>query len=254
MFLNRFLRILRLVSKRELVKIGDRFDRWEVIAPAEKALSGHRRWLCRCECGSERIVHQTSLRAGTTKSCGCLHTEDLIRRNTIHGHKKNGIISPEYTLWLNIKQRCFNPKNKDYAIYGGRGIVLCDAWRDDFTAFLAGVGPKPICDKRMSLDRINSDLGYEPGNVRWVDDITQARNKHNNHLLTFCNRTQTLTEWSIESGVKFDTIRQRIIAYNWSIKDSLLKPVGKLLTSGQKALSLEYHLFNQFNRLLTRYG
>lgn len=243
------------MSRKELIKIGERFGRLEVIAPAEKALSGHRRWLCRCECGSERIVHQTSLRAGTTKSCGCLHTEDLIRRNTIHGHKKNGIISPEYTLWLNIKQRCFNPKNKDYAIYGGRGIVLCDAWRDDFTAFLAGVGPKPICDKRMSLDRINSDLGYEPGNVRWVDAVVQARNRRSNYVITFCGRTKILIEWSEEAGINYGTLQSRLVESNWSVEEALLKPVGnKFLTSGQKALSLEHHLFNKFNRLLSRYG
>lgn len=140
-------------------------------------------WLCRCDCGTERAVYSAGLRDGTSKSCGCLSRE-LSSRRGVHGHSY--IRTPEYNVWQSIKDRCFNPNNKRFSDWGGRGIKVCDRWRDSFPNFLAditaeiGVRPSP----RHSLDRYpDNDGDYAPGNVRWATPKQQANNRRNNRAM-----------------------------------------------------------------------
>src|SRR3954468_10898783 len=95
--------------------------------------------------------------------------------NTSHGNDRRGLRTPEYQAWLRMKKRCFNPRSKDYADYGGRGITVCDEWKDDFAAFMAHIGPRP--SPVHSVDRIRNSEGYRPGNVKWSTRTEQSRNR-----------------------------------------------------------------------------
>jgi hypothetical protein len=133
-------------------------------------------WRCRCECGNETVAPAGRLRDGTKLSCGCARSIAAKGRVkwTRHGATVNGIVTPEYRSWANAKQRATNPSNRAYPEYGGRGIGMAVEWLNDFRSFLAHIGPRP---EGTSLDRIDNDRGYEPGNVRWATRGEQARNR-----------------------------------------------------------------------------
>lgn len=100
----------------------------------------------------------------------------------------------EYRIWTNIKTRCLNHRNVRYALYGGRGITICDRWKHSFAAFLADVGRRP--SSAHSLDRVDNNRGYEPGNIRWATSVEQNNNRRDNVLIECRGRTQTLAAWS----------------------------------------------------------
>ncbi len=148
--------------------VGNVYNRWTVLGFTGGDEGGRSKWWCRCTCGSEKAVDGNNLKSGASKSCGCLLREVI----TKHGCWA----TKEYATWEGIKQRCLNPKSQVYEYYGGRGITICDRWKN-FEYFLADVGKKPEPTKDYSLDRINNEMGYEPGNVRWVIRSTQCQNR-----------------------------------------------------------------------------
>ncbi len=151
---------------------GQRFGYLTAISQVEgQRIHGSRAWLCRCDCGTEKILAANALRTGHTQSCGC-HMYD--RR---HGQSSSqqGKPTPEYMAWDSMKQRCLNPRHKNFSDYGGRGITVCQEWTDSFEAFFAHVGPRP--GPEYSLDRRDNERGYEPGNVRWTTWETQNQNQ-----------------------------------------------------------------------------
>ncbi len=127
----------------------------------------------------------------------------------IHGHTlRHRRPSAEYRSWLNMKSRCFDVTNHNYARYGGRGITVCDAWRADFLSFLSHIGRRP--SPRHTVDRINNDGNYEPGNVRWATPKEQGRNKHNNRVLTVNGVSRHILDWAAVSGLSRATIWSRL--------------------------------------------
>ena len=157
-----------MVSPSRRPVIGLRFGRLVVIAEGDgKARSA----TVRCDCGTLKQVNVSNLRRSLTQSCGCLHREATKASNSTHGQTD----TPEYQAWTDAKARCYNPANKRFYAYGARGIRMCRAWRNDFEAFFAHIGPRP--KGRYSLDRIDNSKGYRPGNVRWATILEQARNR-----------------------------------------------------------------------------
>jgi hypothetical protein len=153
-----------------IVKSGEKYNRLTIVKEVERMVlkcgQKPRKFLCLCECGNTKEVLLSKLRKGDIKSCGCYRKEI----STKHGYKHTSI----YNIWVMMKQRCLNTKNKDYPNWGGRGITVCDRWLESFNNFLEDMGQKP---ENNSLDRINNDGNYEPSNCRWATSIQQQNNR-----------------------------------------------------------------------------
>lgn len=153
---------------------GRRFS--SLVVVAEHRESARVKWVCQCDCGGQVIVQSADLKAGHTRSCGCLQREITIGRNKAMASHGECDKTPEYRSWIGMKSRCFNPNNKKFRIYGGAGITVCDKWRNSFSAFLADMGRRPSL--KHSLDRYPDPAGnYEPSNCRWATSLEQRHNR-----------------------------------------------------------------------------
>lgn len=188
---------------------GRRFGKLVCMSVSHSDKNGHYFWTCKCDCGQETVTQAAVLKRGDTLSCGCLSRE--IR--TKHGNSKRGEsgllkATKEYRTWTHIKDRCHNPKCRSYPDYGARGITVWDGWLNDFSSFLEHVGecPSPL----HSLDRIDCNLGYQPGNVRWADPKQQARNRRNTIYVEYLGTKMPLAEACEKLGLKYETARYNI--------------------------------------------
>lgn len=189
------------------------FGRLTVLERAESKHPGVVYWQCQCSCGERTVVATGHLRNGHTQSCGCLSQE----RKLVHG----GSGTKEYLAWDNIKQRCLNPRHKYFVYYGGRGITICERWRSSFANFLADVGPAP--GSQFTIERIDNEFGYFPGNVKWATRREQMLNTRRTNRLTLQGVTRTRTEWAGLTGIKERNIKLRL-RRGWSVERALTTP------------------------------
>lgn len=183
---------------------GMRFGRLMVIKRHSVNSTGTVKWLCVCDCGTRKVTAGDSMRRGVTLSCGCVSRDKLVARITKHGKSR----SPEYTAWQHIKERCFVPSCSSFKDYGARGITMCPEWRDSFDAFFAHVGSRP--SPQHSIDRINNNGHYEPGNCRWATAEQQVSNRRNNHYVRVDGQTLTVAAAAKLSGICGRSIYGRI--------------------------------------------
>lgn len=183
---------------------GQRFG-WLVAQFIDTGRSSVVMWVCKCDCGSIASIRSAYLRSGKTQSCGCQR-----QRNTRkHGAAGCGKRTAEYKTWEAVIDRCFNEKHKQYADYGGRGIVMCEEWRNDFSAFFAAVGQKP--SPAHTIGRLDNDVGYRPGNVEWQTRRQQQNNMRSNRFVVHDGRRQTVAQWARELGKPVSTIQRRAV-------------------------------------------
>ena len=196
---------------------GQRFGRL-VVLRREGSIGAKPAWLCRCDCGGEHLTTATVLKNGHTRSCGCLKIESDSRGSRYRHGLSN---SPEHKVWMGMMDRCSNPKSTFFSFYGGRGIKVCERWKR-FEDFLSDMGPRPSL--RHSIDRIDNDGDYEPGNCKWATATEQANNTSRNVLITIGSQTKTMSQWCKETGVDPDLASQRIIRDKWAPGDAVTVP------------------------------
>jgi hypothetical protein len=201
--------------------IGSAFGRLIVLLDTGLRKNRSIIWECSCACGNTHTVSTASLVSGKSKSCGCLKRELAKAALLKHGYTSYRGKKPKlYSIWCGIRARCNRETHKHYASYGGRGIKVCPTWGDyaTFERDILSLGDKP--EDSYSLDRVNNDGDYEPGNIRWATKTEQSRNRRNIKRITFNGKTQTAEEWGLELGIPPTTIRQR---YNkgYSVEDCL---------------------------------
>lgn len=166
---------------------GQKFGRLTVVKINGRK-GKHLEWECKCECGQTVFAIATNLRRGKTQSCGCLRVELTRKRSTKHNAKK--LYPREYKAWQHAKSRCYSKTNRKYEIYGKRGISMCVEWQNDFMKFYKHIGPAP---DGTTLDRIDVNGNYEPGNVRWATPKQQANNTRSN---IYVDENMTLMEFA----------------------------------------------------------
>lgn len=192
-------------------KTGQRFGRWFVLERAGSDSCGKSAWLCCCDCGTLRVVGLPSLRSGRSKSCGCLN------RGISSTHKATG--TQTYKVWIQMVRRCHGSNAP--TIYQGRGITVCDQWKNSFETFLADMGERPSL--AHSIGRINNDGNYEPTNCRWETAVQQANNRRNNHPITWNGETNTISQWERKLGVSPKFLRERL-RHGWTFERAISTP------------------------------
>ncbi len=178
-------------------------------------------WLCECSCGNVVTIRGNDLRTGHTTSCGCYSIDRTIafnkKNNTTHGSTG----SKTYVAWRSMKARCLNKNSESYGRYGGRGIVICDKWVDSFESFLVDMGEAPAS---MTLDRIDNNGDYTPGNCKWSTCEEQANNRSSNVILTVDGCSMSISMWARKVGLKRSTLEARI-KNGWRHEKAVNTPV-----------------------------
>jgi len=216
--LNTELERANAMPKRMNITSGDRFQRWTIIKEVESRRtpsgSPQRQFLCKCDCGTERVVILTRLTQGSN-SCGCYKKIRTAETFTKHGMCK----TPEYRTWCHMIGRCTNPKDKNYKDYGGRGINVCEEWRE-FENFYKDMGDRP---KGMSLERKDNSEDYNPENCTWASFKKQMRNRRNTIFITYKGETKSICDWADDIGILRSTLVGRV-RNKWSAERTLTEP------------------------------
>lgn len=201
------------------IKVGDRYGALVVLKRVGANRHGKSLWKTRCDCGAITVATYAAVRR--KRSCGCVG--DQIRREALtkHGGASRAEKHPLYSTWSGMKQRCSDANQKAFELYGRRGISVCDRWKKSFADFIKDVGEKP--SSQHTLDRIDNEKGYEPGNVRWSLPSEQQRNTRRNHFITFGERTMCLQAWGEELGIETSLLRWRL--KHWGVERALTAPI-----------------------------
>lgn len=197
--------------------VGNTFGRWTVIAETPERKDGSIMYLCRCSCGTERAIRGNLLKRGLTFSCGCYRHEVVTKGG-------NAPYKDEFfSSYVNMRQRCENPKSPEYRNYGGRGIKVCDEWRDNYESFREWAKANNY-RKGLSIDRIDCNGDYTPENCRWATSKQQARNKRNTLWVKFRGELMSLADAAELSGIGYDALRSRL-RKGWT-EDKLFAPIN----------------------------
>lgn len=191
----------------KLIDISNqRFGRWMAIKPSnETGTDRGKKWLCLCDCGTEKYVRGTDLRFGYTKSCGCLKNENIGNRRRTHG-MSNTLL---YEIWKSMKARCYRKTSKDYPNYGGAGIRVCDEWKEDFIAFHTWAVQNGYKD-HLTIERIDPYRNYEPSNCTWIPNDQQALNRRNSRRFEYERKNYSMRELSEKFNINYNTFRAYI--------------------------------------------
>jgi hypothetical protein len=178
------------------------------------------KWLCRCQCGTEKLVVARTLKSGTSKSCGCYRDRKSAERGYRHGFSG----TPEYNAYSDMIRRCYNSEFKHFNRYGGRGIVVCDRWTNAESGvanFIADMGPRP--SPRYTLERKDNDGSYEPSNCTWADRKHQARNRNICRRYEYKGKLATAAEHAEDHGLTKKWLESRL-TLGWSIAEAIELP------------------------------
>ena len=198
-----------------------KFGRWTALYQVEKGMSGEKRYLCRCQCGTEKILRRSSLVSGNSKSCGCFAKDVARQLCTKHGGSGTRL----YRIWAGIVQRCCNDTGDyEWAKYGGRGISVCDEWRE-FSSFRDWALSSGYSDS-LSIDRIDNNGNYSPDNCRWASIYEQNNNKRTSKFISYNGETGTIREFADRYGLEYSCLYERL-RLGWNVRDALLTPSRK---------------------------
>lgn len=190
------------MALRAVDKVGKRYGRLVVVKREIRDQQGTF-WFCQCDCGKTTVAQSGHLNAGMRVSCGCAQDGS---HNKTHGMSR----SSEYAAWDNARDRCRNPKNRKYPLYGGRGISMCKEWSESFEAFLADMGKKPT--KKHTLERLDGNSGYTPENCVWATPVQQNNNRSINRYIDVNGKSLTIAQASRLTGIPHATILGRLNA------------------------------------------
>jgi hypothetical protein len=195
------------------MEVGQTFGLWEILTV------GKIKALCRCDCGIQKRIRINDLQAGKSRMCRQCSVESS---NIVHGMRDTA----EYNSWMHMIQRCHNENNKDYANYGGRGIIVCDMWRKSFEAFFMCVGLKPTSEH--TIERIDTNGNYEPGNVKWATRAEQTVNQRSNVVLEIDGERKTVSQWAQDPRCPVNqfTIYKRL-ERDWDARRAVFEPSRK---------------------------
>lgn len=198
---------------------GMRFGRLTVIEESYKE-NGKVYWRCRCDCNEETIVQGSKLRGGQTKSCGCLFDEYM--QDRIKYFYKDRVHQKLYKTWACMKQRCYNPHNASYNNYGGRGITVCQEWKDNFLNFYNWAINNHYNDK-LIIERKNVNGNYDPTNCKWATAKEQQNNTRANVHIEYNGQIKNIKEWSEITGIPYYILQTRYS--NGDMDERLFRPI-----------------------------
>lgn len=198
---------------------GQKFGRLTAIRYVGQSKGKQTMWECKCDCGKTIIAQHQNIKNGHTSSCGCYNSEVTAKRNYTHGGGGTRL----YRIWKDMLARCYKESHHGYKDYGGKGVYVCDEWKNDFVSFRDWSLNNGYSDE-LSIDRINSDKEYSPTNCRWATLIEQANNTSRNLRFTINGRTETLANWCRIYNVPYARVHSRVYAQKWDIVKALTHP------------------------------
>lgn len=199
---------------------GQRFGLLTVLGISGADNTGRTKWMCMCDCGEVTQVITNSLKSGHTVSCGCYQRKRASETFGVHGQSGTRL----HRIWSNMRQRCENPKSDSYYLYGAKGITVCDEWHS-FKQFYEWAMATGYSDS-LSIDRKDSTKGYSPDNCRWATPQEQTDNRPCCRYVTYNGKSQTIKAWAKETGIHYNTLRERFNR-GWSAERALtIKPMN----------------------------
>jgi hypothetical protein len=215
---------------------GKRFGKLVVLGLDDR---GTRKtyWVCQCDCGKVKSVRSDALQCGAIRSCGCLKKEqDRINLTANHSHKQSN--TRIYRIWQGVKKRCESQSDARYMRYGGRGIKVCEEWKNSFETFFEWALNNGYTDS-LTIDRIDNNGNYCPENCRWVDIKTQCNNRESNIKIKIGNTTKSLLEWCEIFNVDYSAVNERYNRNGFISVNDLFNNVGQYRGNQQTADTVE---------------